>query len=137
MKTRKGFVSNSSSSSFIVILAEVSAKQEEKVKKEGLGNYLKTGEDLLGEMKEGWFKLGADWAGVFLDLEKEEISEEKKYFHFEEYSGDDDAFWSEESGGFEYDIDLDFFGSRTQEIYNFFENETGLCKRGFGAGRNG
>lgn len=142
MRIRLGFVSNSSSSSFICCYATVT--DIDKAKK-----YLKEMKDIEAEIltteealarKESWNEFGADWAGVWCEPK---IEEDKDYHYliFESCggAGDSDHDFMEDDWCCDYDVDYsDFEKFETHFI-------DGVCKDngfinievGYGAGRNG
>lgn len=152
MKIRSGFVSNSSSSSFICCYAKV--KDLEKAQayirehSKKFGSYgdeprLLTTKEAL-EKKEGWDGYGADWAGVFLEPDIDETNWEDHYLVFESYGGAGDGD-SDFMPGYPQSYDMDY-----DVDYSDFEDEEtsfidGVCLSngfedvhiGYGAGRNG
>lgn len=142
MKIRHGFVTNSSSSSFICVLGEVIDK--EKFEASGLGK------SYYGwQFKAGWqneeatpfYSLGADWAGVWID--EKELQDDKEYFYWEEYggAGDDDYCFRKDPDDYDldYDVELSDFPQDEQEKFECTVEENGLryVDGGYGAGRNG
>lgn len=140
MKIRTGFVTNSSSSSYICVLGEITNK--ELFEASGLGKCY-FGSQLKGYVPEWsapFYELGADWAGVYID--EDSLEDEKEYFFWEEYGGagdDDYSFWQEEGDYMDYDVTLDDFPPEERSMFDCAIPGNGLTliDRGYGAGRNG
>jgi len=139
MKFRCGFVSNSSSSSFIAVYAKVEFKKAEDVLKK-LNLESMTKDEFIAKWKyefdDGFEN---DWAGVQLDVPSiDELNDKSRYVYFESCDEHNDSdFW--DGGEYDYDIGLDDFSSRTKQIFKQVSNENGFTdiSKGFGAGRNG
>ena len=103
MKIRTDFVTNSSSSSYIICFARIA--DEEKAKKIIEKHNLRVFDvdDVKLEMR--WGELGADWAGATLWGTDEilEAHPEDKYIIIED---DNDAIWDEESYDYFYDYNF-------------------------------
>ena len=156
MKVRTGFVSNSSSSSFIIgvgIATDKDAIAElEKIKGWEL-ELLPLSEVVAQEHNNSW-----SGDGYNAELDRFKISSfqysdesvsgvEKSYLKHPEgvivkislCEGDDSDFWNEEWSEYDYDIDLDFFEESTQELVGKCEDlsDVGTFSWHYGAGRNG
>ena len=160
MKTRQGFVSNSSSSSFIIGLGVVTAANvpsvEAELKKNGSDYSLIRVADLVDGTAKRWdmkVNLAYDMIGN-ATLEKiemeafdystaelrqnvlKDLSGEDYIMVLDVCEGDDSDFWDEESGYYDYDIDLDHFSDSANEalsVLTSLEHNSWT----YGAGRNG
>ena len=141
MKIRNGFVSNSSSSSFIIAIARV-------VDEDKLNTYIKKNNitnveiEAIGDIKH-WYNINIKDNKIKLesfmsDVETTFKDETDKVVIFDDAFGDDDDFWNGDD--YDYDIDLDFF---TEKIINTFEmfnkKDIGIedSDYTYGAGRDG
>jgi len=140
MKKRLGFVSNSSSSSFIICIAKII--DEEKLKKyltsKGIdGVHIDTVENL----KNRWdfnVKNNKLFLESFMnDVSTEFISMDDKIIYYDITGGSDSDFWN--GHYYDYDIDLNFFSFDEIEIYKLFSEKNIGIENGdvsYGAGRN-
>lgn len=135
MKIRNSFICNSSSSSFICVLAEIIDKEKFNAAKLGDSE---SGKDIE---ETSYWEYGADWAGVYID--RDLLDSEKEYFYWEEYGGAGDEDYCFQSNPDDWDLDynvnLENFPNEQQEMFNCATEENGLklINRGYGAGRNG
>lgn len=138
MKFRTGFVTNSSSSSFICCFARIA--DEEKAKKI-LEQYkydieVYTAEEVLEEIEErcwsGW--LDCDWAGIYMTPNKDYIKEHmNSRFIVSEHRED---LCEDEDGYVDYDVS---YKECTTDAIDAITKENGFidieCQ--YGAGRDG
>jgi hypothetical protein len=156
MKTRNGFVSNSSSSSFIVAIGKVVDKEKALSFLESCGvvkydytidklSYMISqkrpfiavlnNEDIIIECFEG--------SSVELDRSLLKEDDEVLAIYISNEEGDVGRFSGiDENGeywGINYNIDLDYFSDKQIELYNGLNEENGIIHvdKKFGAGRNG
>jgi len=141
MKIRNGFVSNSSSSSFIIGIARVS--DEEKLNKYIKDNNISNVDIVdLDYIKKAW-DLNIRNNSILLesfmtDVTTKMISDEDKFIILDYIGGDDSDFWNGDN--YDYDIDLNFFDYDIVAAYNLFnEKNIGIVDADstYGAGRNG
>jgi hypothetical protein len=143
MKVRNGFVTNSSSSSFIGVFARIVDRDKAyNVMSNGLEKYTVLGKKILADMNSNFYGYGADWAGVDLTPRKESIDDNAEYIIWESWggAGDDDSDFSKDGDwNLDYDVDLTDFRNEEQEIYNSISEKNGfeVIAHGYGAGRNG
>lgn len=140
MKIRNGFVSNSSSSSFICCYATIvdEAKATEYLEKSKMDYEILTTEEAL-KKKSGWNDYGCDWAGCWVDPK---IHEDKdyKYLVFESCGGAGDGdhdFDPNCTGDYNYSVYFDDFWEA--EFISGIDESTGFAdvETDCGAGRNG
>jgi hypothetical protein len=150
MKVRKGFVSNSSSSSFIVGIARIAdkAKFDAYVKKKGIRLNEEFGDVYLTSV-DGSNRWDLQKQGDRMVVESFQVSASAAIksptdiFFVVNISNNegDGPFWNEQFGEMEYDIGIDYFADCDQEVYAaFFDPESGLEMSGdasYGAARNG
>lgn len=141
MKVRSGFVTNSSSSSFICVLGKVIDK--EKFLASGLGKcyygwQLKNDNRIIDEdWHNPFYELGAGWAGVWID--DSYLIDEQEYFYWEAYggAGDNDYCFQNDSDDYDlnYDVSLADFPEDQQLMYGCAIEENGLkyIDSGYGA----
>jgi len=154
MKVRNGFVSNSSSSSFICCIAQI--KDREKVQNwistlvlneyeneydysiQKSKNINKNTGGLLQRDTNGNLVVNSFMASVSLDRSKIDDNDEILSINIVNNEGDCGSFYPDYDGDIDYDIDLDFFDDNQIEIYNGLneENGFGLINKTYGAGRN-
>lgn len=148
MKVRQGFVSNSSSSSFIVGIAEI-------VDKAKFDKYIEDNKIVLDKWDQKVITDSQDNSDIrttpthlYIDSFDTSRQVERKqpgtmFFAVNIINDEGDcAFTSNRYSDIDYDIDLDFFPDKQQEVYKMFSNpDSGLSIVNndvtFGAARNG
>lgn len=138
MKISQGFISNSSSSSFIATVAVVIDEQKfDKFEKHVGHTYEKMSFEEFKNLNGLWGWPGDFGSCLFVEPVTEDLKDKKFVYHWE-HAGDDTDFYNEKSGEYSYDIDLDFFSEKSQDIYSANE-ENGLKILGqtYYAGRDG
>ncbi len=159
MKTRTGFVSNSSSSSFIIGVGLVLKDKEDSVRaiigKETYGSKIIPLTDIIGGEHDvgrwggdGFHTKRAGGTYVVESFQESEVCVSNIYDIYEKNpdasllvldggGGDDSDFWDGDE--YDYDIDLDFFEEEELVVYSTILDEN-LVLGGdvhYGAGRNG
>lgn len=155
MKKRNGFVSNSSSSSFIVAVAKIVNEQKfnewfnslniqtyecrvcnlTDIASDRCTSVVLKGDDIVVES----FQTNAI-------LKVNNITEKDKIFvvnitndegDYGRFSGDDE--YGEYQGYIDYDIDIDYFSSEQRKLWDGLDENNGLnyIEKKFGAGRDG
>ena len=131
MKIRTDFVTNSSSSSYIICFARISDEEKAKAIIDKHDIAILSVEDVRHEMR--WGELGADWAGACIWSADSVLKEHPndKYIIIEDWI---DADWDEESEEdiFYYDFDANDAISEITENNGFADIEVAE-----GEGRNG
>ena len=128
MKIRTDFVTNSSSSSYIICFARIA--DEEKAKKILEKHNLRTldAEDVKGEMYLG--ELGADWCGAIIYSANDVLSKhpDDKYIIIEDSN---EAGWDDDSEEyiFDYDFTMNYIIDEITEENGFTDIE---CSEGEG-----
>jgi hypothetical protein len=147
MKTRAGFVSNSSSSSFMIgIGLVVDQKKLDKYIKKYQGKHNARIHVFTADDVDDWYASiqgehavldGFDGSRVRVNLHDKPDAKIVTLFVCDDEG--DYAFWDESGEEMNYDIDLDFFSKEQQELYLAFGDNSGIQKAEtqYGAGRNG
>jgi len=150
MKIRNGFVSNSSSSSFIIGIGVI--KDEEKVKSimQNVADYAyhietvkKINDKFLSDHDNEKFTVGSfNYDSVSVDHKG--LKDDEKILHIYYGTGDDSDFMicddNDEFIEYDYDIDESFFeGDEAYEAIKELENSDAIkqFEWAYGAGRNG
>lgn len=156
MKIRNGFVSNSSSSSFIIGLAKISDRSavDNWISTLGLYEYAVKVEK-VGDLTNCWrckvkpsVKNNPDFdlydvtidSDICGDVTLTNLREDDYILVADISHGDDGDFWDADSDEYNYDIDLDFFPESKQDVYISIVNGINGLEKGkatFGAGRDG
>lgn len=147
MKTRHGFVSNSSSSSFIVGIAEIldKAKFDEYIKEQNIelddwNQYIVTEDSEHCDIEKRNDRLVVE---SFETSVSAELKKPGTIFFVTNISNDegDGPFWNDRYCEMNYDIDIDYFSDSQRKVYDMFSDKnSGLNMDNqvtFGAARNG
>lgn len=143
MKIRTGFVSNSSSSSFIICYALISDEEKARLALDkNMDTDIYTEAELEDKIANSRWShpLECDWAGVYMSLKKTG-NPNQLHAIFASYGGagnDDYVFDPEHTGDMNYDVDYSDF-EETKFIDKTFTKENGFTEIEiqWGAGRNG
>lgn len=135
MKIRTDFVTNSSSSSYIICFARIADEEKAKTIIDKHNIAILTEKDVRHEMR--WGELGADWAGACIwDADKIlKAHPDDKYIILEDWN---DAFevWEEETDDYYVEYDYDFeVNDAIEDITE--ENGFANIEIAEGEGRNG
>lgn len=142
MKLRKDFVTNSSSSSFIIVAAKVEneSRCREWCKYLGLDpdKYITTASKHVWDFKPQKNELhinSFDGFGVVLS----NCKSDDLVFVFDKTGNEGDSYFGDDEP--DYAIDLDFFDDKTVKVYTEASESNlsglGSVERTYGAGRNG
>ena len=153
MKIRNGFVSNSSSSSFIVGVSKIVDynKFQERLKEIGISTNYEIMVKTVAEVKQntvyetvyhnGVLTVESFVSGASLYIEKMDDNDLLFIVNIANNEGDY-GFMSSSYGDIDYDIDLSFFPKEQQDLYKMFLLENGGLDVDnydvrYGAARNG
>ena len=149
MKIRSGFVSNSSSSSFILGISKIDniTTFMDYILEKGISNNItiikKSGMQKsvwgAGLDERGFFVNDGFQSDVSIDTNNLDQDDSVAYVNITNNEGDDIFYDGWECN---YDIGIDFFDKQQQDIYNmFYDKQSGLDVKTsdahYGAGRNG
>lgn len=135
MKIRLDYVTNSSSSSYIICFARIADEEKAKAIIDKHNIAILTEEDVRHEMR--WGELGADWAGACIwDTDRIlKAHPDDKYIILEDWN---DAFevWEEETDDYYVEYDYDF---AVNDVIEDITEENGFANIEIaeGEGRNG
>lgn len=141
MKVTKGFISNSSSSSFICCYALITDIEKAKAYIEGNYDSEILSHDKVIKRSKSWCSFGADWAGVYCEPSLTGDSNDS-YLIYESFggAGDSDSDFYED-GWADYDVDFSDFEEEEQIFINGVTEDNGFSSKniqiGYGAGRHG
>lgn len=138
MKIRHDFVTNSSSSSYIICFARIADEEKAKNILNNYGRQIEvyTSEEVLDEIKHsGWSDwLEYDWAGIDATPSKEYIMahSDSRFVVVRDY----EDLYTDEDGEVDYDVSYEDFDT---EIIDQIEEENGFADIDvqYGAGFNG
>jgi len=161
MKIRSGFVSNSSSSSFVMAFAQIDDEgkfdewcEKNDIEFDGYDTMKLSFDELIQKVKIDKFNrlFNIDWASsggciYFGDKEISELDQRKSFFAAEIIGDEGDyefsSVYDEDADEYHYteinyDIDESFFSGKEEAILNISkENGLSHIQTDYGAGRNG
>jgi hypothetical protein len=154
MKIRNGFVSNSSSSSFIVGIAKIEDKEkfdkyiaDNNVILDNYNNFIISYKDIneskLYDVRNFKNNISVDSFQTSASIFSDDFKDDDMFFITNIMNNEgDDMFYSNDEYDLDYDIDITSFDKNQQQIYNiFFDEKTGIditkSVAYYGAGRNG
>lgn len=142
MKVRNGFITNSSSSSYVIVFAKVtdSEKANDFIKKFNLEKYIYSKETISKFPKE---EFEIEWSGISLldDFNIKTLLNESEWNDlFILWKTFEDYYCIDSSGDIDYDdFDLQDLSLKAQNIYNGISENNGfkIIAESYGAGYNG
>jgi hypothetical protein len=154
MKIRNGFVSNSSSSSFIVGIAKIEDKEkfdkyilDNNITLDNSDNFLISYKDInkshLYDVRNFKNNIIVDSFQTSAEIFSDDFNDNDMFFITNITNNEgDDMFYCNDDYDLDYDIDITFFDNDQQKIYSlFFDEKSGLditkSNAYYGAGRNG
>lgn len=149
MKIRNGFVSNSSSSSFIVGIAEIIDKtkfdeyvREHKVLLDQYGVFITGANPDKWDLRRVEDKISVDGFAASASAKVNNSSDIFLAVNISNDEGDCGRFeYDDACGGIDYNIDVGYFDADHRKVYDmFFDKDSGLSMENdiqFGAARNG
>lgn len=133
MKIREDFVTNSSSSSYIICFARIADKDKATDIIEKYKNYMRViSADEVDKMKDSYGEIGADWCGATVDVSNIKEQYPNDLFVLIEDSNDAIEDWETEEIIYDEDFDCDVAIAEIKED-NGFDN----ISSAYGEGRNG
>lgn len=128
MKIRNGFVSNSSSSSFIFAIGEITNKEHLLKEFDGLKpsitDYISTKENLLSEWLYSGQKIYHDLSTGSYEFDLSQLEDGKEYLIINETGPDGDSYFSDNYfGDIDYDIDLSDYEPYQRTIFNIITSK--------------
>lgn len=133
MKIREDFVTNSSSSSYIICFARIADKDKATDIIEKYKNYMRViSADEVDKMKDCYGEIGADWCGATVDVSNIKEQYPNDLFVLIEDSNDAIEDLETEEIIYDEDFDCDAAIAEIKEV-NGFDN----ISSAYGEGRNG
>jgi len=150
MKTRNGFVSNSSSSSFICCVAKIADKEKAHawIEKFTLDKYdykVQKVKDIENDTYsdyayiDGKGNVTVESFQTSVNISEDKLKPEDEILSINIMNDEGDSQFYIDDYDLDYDIDLDFFDDNQIEIYTGLTKENGfeMIEKTYGAGRNG
>ena len=144
MKIRKGFVSNSSSSSFIFAIGEITNREQLINRFAGfkpfIGDYIFTKKQLLLDTLYSGHKIWHDLSTGGMEFDVNQLEDDKEYLLLNERGPDGDSYFMNSYDDIDYDIDLSDYEPYQRTIYDSIRSEDAGLKfidAKFLAGRDG